>query len=128
MRVLPPVPDQDTREEFLDEFVYPDDRPALARRLTRPLLRTGLPSSRSLAVFHHHSHRDSPSSDMARAAIKRTRVTIKKISFDPTAEENPALWRAARPEQQAVSGASGQPTMVLGGPQPSNTELPRNPT
>jgi len=45
------------------------------------------------ASFHHHSRRDNPSGDTAR-------VTIKKTSLNPTAEDHPTPWQATRAERQ----------------------------
>jgi hypothetical protein len=60
------------------------------------------------ASFHHHDRRDKPSSDTAR-------VTIKKISFNPTSRRSSHdLALPTRGKQLAVSGASGQVAQVFG--------------
>jgi hypothetical protein len=41
-------------------------------------------------------------------------MTIKKISFNPQAEDRPTPWQAARAGKPTVSGASGQVAQVFG--------------
>jgi len=78
-------------------------------------------SMRISASFHHHSRRDSLSSDTAR-------VTIKKISFNPTSRRSSHVPAGGGAEQPVVSGASGQVARVFGTYNSTRSEPDRPPS
>ena len=66
--------------------------------------------------FHHHSRRDNPSSDTAR-------VTIKKISLNPTSRRSSHALAVPGANSQRSAAASDQVTQVLGTHSPSAVEV-----